>query len=82
MYSDSYAEILLNAILPYANEEIQLLRAFQEDNGPKHIITHKIAKMWFEERNVNVMEPSPQSADIKPIENFWSDVKDYLNRCM
>jgi transposase len=43
---------------------------FQQDNDPKH--TSKLAKRFFEEKNIELLPWAPQSPDLNPIENLWS----------
>ena len=45
---------------------------FQQDLDPKH--TAPAATQFFNDNNVKVLDWSPQSCDVNPIENLWAIV--------
>ncbi|GJQ76803.1 hypothetical protein Trydic_g15011 [Trypoxylus dichotomus] len=60
-------------MLPYAEDHLSLLWKYQQDNDLKH--TAKIAKDWFRQNHVDLLDWPPWSPDLNPIENFCQDVK-------
>ena len=63
----------------YAEDEMPFNWVFQQDNEPKHM--SKKAKKWFAHNNIDIIEWPPQSPDLNPIKNMWTDVEKAVHTC-
>lgn len=75
-----YVEVLNSHLLPtiadqFPNQEV----IFQHDGAPCH--NAKISKKFLDDNGVQILGPWPgNSADLNPIENLWSIVKNKVNK--
>lgn len=51
---------------------------FQQDNDPKH--TSKVAKKYFEDSNISLLDWPAQSPDMNPIENLWAYLDEKIDK--
>ena len=49
-----YKNLLVNVMLPYAEENMPLVWVFQHDNGPKY--ASKFVKEWLSQSKVSILE--------------------------
>lgn len=74
----AYKNILMNIMLPYAEEDMPLKWKLVQDNDPKH--TAKSVKKWISDNKIEVVPWPAQSPDLNPIENLWHDVDKRIDR--
>ena len=51
---------------------------FQHDNDPKH--SFNLVKNYLQNKGIEVLSWPPQSPDLNPIENLWSELNRQLNK--
>lgn len=73
-----YQNIIVNTMMPFADENMPLKWRFMHDNDPKH--TSRIVKRCLEENRIEVLKWPAQSPDLNPIENLWNDVEHHIHK--
>lgn len=71
-----YKNIILNTMIPFADDNLPLTWSFMHDNDPKH--TSRLVKSCLLENGVQVLKWPAQSPDLNPIENLWNDVEQHI----
>ena len=74
-----YVKILEDHLLPFLSEAFPGGDyRFMQDNDPKH--TSRVAKDFFEEKDIKWWPTPASSADFNPIERIWAELKHYIAR--
>ena len=76
MNATRYTDILDASLVPFIQGHYPDGHRFQQDNDPKH--TSRWAQDYFNRKEIKWWKTPPSSADLNPIENVWSSMKQYL----
>ena len=72
----SFCRILEETLLPFTSQAFPDGYRLWQDNDPKH--TSKVAKAFYEQKEINWWRTPPESPDLNPIENVWHQLKHHL----
>ena len=74
-----YVKILEDFFLPFIADKFQGTQyRFMQDNDPKH--TSRVAKDFYQEKDINWWPTPASSADLNPIERVWAELKHFIAR--
>ena len=74
-----YVKILNDFLLPFIEKKFQgSSYGFMQDNDPKH--TSRLAKTFYQEKEINWWPTPASSADVNPIERVCRELKYFIAR--